>query len=383
MKVIFISSMLPSGHYSQYLAGGLNLVPSIELIVYADKKIDNLVICGCGQIKNVWSKTVAYIPQIIREIRKDRPDIVHVQHELNMYGGMTTAALFPVLLLMLRAMRCRVVTTVHAAVYKKQIDPEFMSLFHRDSALFGPVLLKVFFHYVFKAVSICSDRIIVHTNLAKEILVADYGMNAALVDVIPISIPVRAIKNKNKKPYFFYFGYMVRRKGLGFALEGFKRFVEENPDTSYKLVLAGGVIGGQEKAFEEIKTMINLYCLQDKVVIKGFVEEHELNQLYWDAEAVIIPAKVSMGSSGPLFHAVSYGKCTIASKVGHFLEDIEHLKTGVLVDNDKWQEAFQWVVDNPGMVSPIEHAVAQKAARRMPSVIAGMHMAAYTLATES
>lgn len=382
MKVVFISSMLPSGHYSQYLTGGLTSVPGIELIVYSDKNPANLAIRGCGQIKDVWSRSVAYIPQIIRELRKDRPDIVHVQHEMNMYGGLVTASLFPLLLLILRALRYRVVTTVHAVVYKRQIDPEFMSLFHRNSALLRPAMLKAFFYYVFKSVSIFSDRVIVHTHLAKDILVADYGMNAASVSVIPIAIPVKNIRNTNKKPYFLYFGYMVRRKGLGFALDGFKKFVDKNPETNHRLVLAGGVISGQERAFDEIKNMIHANDLQDRVIIKGFIEENDLDKLYWDAEAIIIPAKISMGSSGPLFHAVSYGKCVIASKVGHFLEDIEHLQTGVLIDNDKWQEAFQFVADNPEKVSQVERSVAQKASTRTPSIIAGSHMTVYRSAAQ-
>jgi len=48
MKVVFVSTMLPSGHYSQYLSGGLSSVTDIELIVYCDKNKENLSIRGCG-----------------------------------------------------------------------------------------------------------------------------------------------------------------------------------------------------------------------------------------------------------------------------------------------------------------------------------------------
>lgn len=377
MKVVFISSMLPSGHYSQYLTSGLSSIGGMDFIVYADKNVENLAIVGCGRIKNVWSKSVAYVYQIIREIIRDRPQVVHVQHELNMYGRIITAALFPLLLLALRATGIKLVVTVHASVYKRQIDREFMALFHKGSMLFGVLSLKVFFHYTFKCISIFSHKIIVHTHLAKNILVEDYDVNAKLINVIPISIPIRPIDNSKKKPYFFYFGYMVRRKGLGFALEGFKRFLDNDKSSPYELVLAGGVIGGQEKALDEIKKMIQLNGLQDKVIIKGFVREDELDQLYSGAEAVIIPAKVSMGSSGPLFHAVSYGKCVIASRVGHFLEDIEHLETGILTENDKWEQAFEYVAEHPEAVAKIEQAVTEKAAARTPSHIASEHFQVY------
>ena len=378
MKVVFVSSMLPSGHYSQYLTRALNSIRDIELLVYADRQSNNLAILGCGKIKNVWSKSIFYLIQITREVVRDRPKVVHIQHELNMYGGIVTSATFPILLLMLRVIGAKLIVTVHASVYKRQIDKEFMSLFHKDSKLFAPFLLKIFFQYIFIFVSFLSHKIIVHTYLAKDILVSDYGMNESKVCVIPISIPQRNIRNSNKKPYFFYFGYMVRRKGLGFALSGFKKFIENNPLTPYKLVLAGGVISGQEKALDEIMGIIRLNGLQDRVVIKGFIEEAELDQLYWNAEAVVIPAKISMGSSGPLFHAVSYGKCVIASKVGHFLEDIEHLIDGVLTENHEWEKAFQIVADHPELVSKIEFAVAEKARSRMPALIASAHVNVYS-----
>jgi len=294
-----------------------------------------------------------------------------------MYGGVLTAALFPVLVLALRASGYRVIVTVHAAVFLNQIDKEFVALFHRDSLWMRPGFLKAFFLYVYKSISLFSDRIVVHTNLKKDILVSDYGVNPSIVNVIPISIPVRPAKSVIKRNYFFYFGYMVRRKGLGYALQGFKKFIENNPMANHTLVLAGGVIGGQEKAFEEIVSIVADNGLQDKVIIKGFVDEAELETLYREAEAVLIPAKVSMGSSGPLFHAVSYGKCVVASKIGHFLEDIKHLETGILTENDKWSEALQFVVDNPHRVAQIENNVREKASGRTPSIIALQHFNVY------
>lgn len=378
MKIVFVSSMLPSGHYSQYITNGLNLQKGIDLIAYTDKNPKNLLIKKCGEIKLVWSKSVKYIYEIIREVRNDKPDIVHLQHELNMYGGITTALLFPLLILMLRILKFRVVVTIHAAVYMKQIDKKFITLFHQESPLIKPSFLKIFFYYLFKSISLLSNSIIVHTNLKRDILTRDYGVLKSKMNVIPIAIPQKEIKNIDKKRYFFCYGYMVRRKGLGFVLEGFRKFIESNPKNKYKLVLAGGIIKGQEKAFDEIKQIIKDNNLHGKVLIKGFVGEAQLNDLYWKAYAVLIPAKISMGSSGPLFHSVSYSKCVIASKVGHFLEDIDHLKTGILTDNNKWHEAFEFAVKNPEIINLIEKNVESKARSRTPFMIAKRYIDVYS-----
>lgn len=366
MKIVFISGMLPSGHYSQYITNGLNEQKDVKIIVYTDKNPKNLEIKNCGIIKNIWSKSPKYIFEITKELKKDKPDIIHLQHELNMYGGILTASIFPLLLLTFKLMGYKTVTTVHAAVFKKQINEKFIKLFHQESFMARPFILKLFFHYIYNSISLLSNKIIVHTNLTKDILTSDYGVNAKKVDTIPIVIPQKEIDNSSKEEYFFYFGYMVRRKGLGYALEGFRKFIEKNPASKFKLVLAGGVIDGQEEALDEIKQIIKDNRLENRVIIKGFIEEKEQDTLYCKAYAIIIPAEISMGSSGPLFHSVSYGKCVICSKIGHFIEDIDDGKTGILIDNNKWQEAFEFVSENPDKIAEIEKNIEKKAVSRSP-----------------
>jgi glycosyltransferase involved in cell wall biosynthesis len=377
MKVVFISGMLPSGHYSQYVTAGLVQHLGVDLIVYTDQNPQNLEIQGCGKIKLVWSKSLRYISEILHELRKDRPDVVHLQHEMNMYGGIVTASVFPLLGFLLKCSGYRVVTTVHASVFRRQINVAFMRLFHQDSLFLRPWMLIVFFCYLYKTISWFSDKIIVHTNLSKKILVEDYGVSADKIQVIPIPIPQRSIDNSRKEKYFFYFGYMVRRKGLGLALDGFRRYIEEHPESEYTLVLAGGVIKGQEKAYNEILDLIKESHLEDKVFVKGFIEQEEQDRLYSHAYAVVIPAIISMGSSGPLFHSVSYGKAALCSKLGHFLEDIEDGKTGILVENHNWHEAFARAATHPEEITEIEKRVTEKAHARTPFEIGGKTLELY------
>lgn len=377
MKVVFITTMLPSGHYSQYITAGLASQKEIKLIVYTDRQKENLKIKGCGVIRPIWSKSPKYILEILRELKKDQPDVVHLQQELNMYGGILSALLFPFLVALIRFSGLRTVVTIHASVFKKQIDASFMRLFHKESRVLRPFMLRLVLDYIFRTTSLFSDAILVHTHLAKEILVFDYSVNPNKVLVIPIVIPDGKIKKVKKEKYFFYFGYMVRRKGLGFALKGFRKYLDRNPKSPFKLVLAGGVIPGQEKAFAEIKKEIKNNNLSRKVSIKDFIEEKEQNILYQKAYAVIIPAIVSMGSSGPLFHANSYGKCVIATREGHFIEDINGNKTGILTSNDQWDKAFEYAANHPTQIANIEKNVIQKAKSRSPIKTARLYLDLY------
>lgn len=377
MKVVFVSGLLPSGHYSQYITSGLVKQKDIKLLVYTDKSSKNLTVKGCGKIVPVWSKSPKFIIEILNRLFKDRPDIIHFQHEINMYGGIFTALLFPILVCITRLLGFKVVTTIHAAVFKNQIDDEFIHIFNQNPKIVRPTMLYLFFYYVYKSLSLFSDQIIVHTELTKKILISDYSVDANKVNVIPAAIPQKTNYKAKKEKYFFYFGYMARRKGLGYALEGFKKYIKKNPKSPYKFILAGGAIKGQEDSLAEIIKMIKESKMEDRIIYKGFIEEKEQDSLYQKAAAVVIPAILSMGSSGPLYHANSYGKCVIASNIGHFKEDIVHNVTGVLVDNLDWDKAFKNVIDNPTSVRRIEKSVISKVKARSPFKTAQNYLKIY------
>ncbi len=368
--------MLPSGHFSQILTHAIQKQKNVKLIVYTDLNKKNLHIKNCGKIKTVWPRTALFIYKILNEIMKDKPDVVHIQQEFNMYGSIKTAALFPFLVLGLRLLGLRVVVTIHAAVFKKQVNESFIRLFTaKKTRLITPFTLKLFFDYIYRSISLFATVVILHTELMKTMLVEDWGVNLKKVRVIPTGIPQKRKYNGKTEPYFLYLGYMVRRNGLQYVLNGFAKFSKNNP--KYRLVLAGGVIKGQEYAFEEIKDYVKKLNLSSRVEMRGFVEEKEQDNLYKKAYAVVIPAKVSMGSSGRLYHAQSFGKCVLCSNIGHFREDIFHMKDGILVDNLQWDKAFALTAGKPQLVQMIERNVWLKAKEKSTTYVAKRHLEVY------
>lgn len=382
LKVVMVTGMLPSGHYSQILTGGLRETGDVDLLVYTDKSSENRKIKESGRIIPTWSKSPAFIFQILFGLTRDKPDLIHFQHEFNMYGSMFTALLFPVLVLLTRLINLKTVVTVHAAPSMSVIDNEFVTTFNQNPKLIKPLFLKLFFKYIYTTIGLLSGVIVVHTNIIKEILVNDYAVNRNKIKVIPCAIPQKRHSNKPPEPYFLYFGYMVRRKGLGLAIEGFKNFVRSNPDTRFKLILAGGVIKGQEISLTEIQLIIKKNHIEDRVQIRGFIEADEQDNLYRNAYAVIIPAILSISSSGPLYHALSYGKCAIASKIGNFLEDIDDGKTGILVNNNRWKDAFGNAVKNKAFIKQIESNIKKISILRSPLKTAYQYLSIYETITE-
>lgn len=376
MKLAFVSTMMPSGHHSEYLTRSLNALSRMSLFVYADDDPRNLTIRGCGEIRNVWTKNYKYPFQIIRNAVRDRPNIVHFQFEINMYGGILGAVMFPLLLFMLKVVGVKTVVTTHSVLRRKQYDQDFIELFKRNSKIIRPIFLKLFFVYLNNSISLFADRIIVHTKMTKNILCEEYKISTDKVTVIPVGIPNKLEETGAKTNYFFYFGYIVRRKGLENVIEGFKRFIKSGHE-EYSLVLAGGAIRGQEDAYLEIKKFVEDQNLEGRTVFRGFVEEEQLRDLYLNAIAVIIPAKVSMGASGPVWQAMSRGKCVLASNVGFLKEEIRDGVDGLLVNNNDWCQAFEYVVNNPERISRIESNVRLRVLSRSLSASAIAHLNLY------
>jgi len=377
LKLVYISTMLPTTHYSQYLCVELSKVLKGNFIVYADNNPKNLQIKNCGTTKPVWRKGINYIVDILRELKKDNPDIIHIQHEINMYGGLTSAILFPFLLAILRLKKYQVVTTVHAVVKGNSIDNEFVRMFNKNPSLIWPFLVRLFFVFLYHSIGLLSDKIIVHTNLIKSWFFKYFKDQQEKIKVIPHGVPNLEPQVPDKEKFFLYFGYISNRKGLDELIKGFIGFSSRFPESGYRLVIAGGTIPGQEDALKNIDFIIDSFKDKEKITITGFIEHDEIIHLFSRAAAVVIPAKISISASGPLAQALSYGKCVLASKVGNYIEELEDQITGILVENNQWEDAFTFIVKNPDKVQQIEKNAALLARRRNWKNVAEKHIELY------
>ena len=170
---------------------------------------------------------------------------------------------------------------------------------------------------------------------------------------------------------------MVRRKGIEELIAGFNSFITAHPKPSYRLIMAGGTIRGQENALQEIKNIIQKFGLHNRVILRGFIEESEQHKLYTESTAVVIPSLVSFGYSGPLYHAFSYHKCVLASNEGYFKEIIKDRVNGVLVKKENWSASFRLITNDRTLRTAIEKNVSNLAFRQSPSLVAKQYLKLY------
>lgn len=368
MKVVLISTLLPFGHYSEILAHALYQNTNIDLTVYTNTNPENKRVKHCGKIKIVWKQGMWFFIGILRELKKDRPDIVHIHHEFRMYGGLGSMITFPVLLLLLKLQRYPVVTTIHGVVPQKNINRRFFYIFMVPPYIIHRPSLKLFFFLIYYTIGFFSTCVICHTSGMKKILETEYKIPPKKIHVLRPIVP-HQIQASSAGNYFIYFGYMVRRKGIIPLLNEFKKFIKKFP--AYRLILAGGTIDGQEEAQNEITSHIQKIHLEKNVSIYGYVATPaEMKKLYQRAGAALLPTEVSIAASGPLYHAQSYGKCVIASDIGFLREEITHNKNGYLVKQGKWADALQTIVTNQNLLQKLEAGSRREAQERAPRIMA-------------
>lgn len=165
-----------------------------------------------------------------------------------------------------------------------------------------------------------ADKVIVLSKNMQEYFLKEYGRNT---EFIPNGIEKPEYKapeiikekyNLGNEEYILYLGRIVPEKGIHYLLEAFKKI-----DTNKKLVIAGGASHTNEY-LEEIKKKA---AEDDRVIMTGFVQGQELEELYSNCLAYCLPSDIE-GMPLSLLEAMSYGKTCIISNIPENIEVAGH-----------------------------------------------------------
>jgi len=377
-----VSSILPATNYTAYLVEALQkrFNQKIKTLVYTNLEKENKK-TDLKNIKLVWSKNLAYPFQIYKQALRDKPHIIHIQHEITMFGYWPTALIFPLLPFLLKMTRARVVITIHAVVTQKQIDLKFIETFWLSRKKFMVPLVRIFFRILFKSLGWFSDKIIVHSQGLKEILVEDYHLNGDKIIVILEGIPDKIklikrekvtkqiIKQIQDRQFMLYYGYLHKRKKVELLFKVLQLISKKH--SQILLVIAGGTL--QEDYAEKLKKMTLRLNLDKKVVFLGFVEENDLNWLINQSLFVLLPASYSIAASGPLAQIVANHKPFIASRIGVFKEEVRDGHEGLLAGDSAadWASKTERLIENRQLIKKIAVNLKKKHHQRTWSIIAG------------
>jgi len=270
------------------------------------------------------------LPGLVRAVRRERPEMIHVQHAAGTYGFKRAVFFLPPLL---RAAGCRapLVTTVHeygwweweprgvppGAVEALKTWGQRRGVWDREDGFLltgSDALLTTNTH----AEAAITDRLPwLVPRLRRVPLVAN-------VDIVPVE--PEAARDEARSRYGWppdaevisYFGFLHPVKGIETLLKAHERVLHGRPRA--RLLLIGGVESlalGDEAAWywNELHTLVTKLGLDGTVAMTGYVPEEDASRLLSGADIGVLPFNEGVTlKSGTLLAMLAHGLPVVATR---------------------------------------------------------------------
>lgn len=181
----------------------------------------------------------------------------------------------------------------------------------------------------------CSALVVAHDHLGQQ-LIDDFDVDPTRVHTIPFPItmplrsPLQARGVSGKAVNFLFFGTFRPNKGLTVLLDAIRQLDRR----SGRSTPARFVIAGRGDADLEAKVRVAARELKSLTAEIGYVTANRRQQLYDDADCVLLPYTSINAQSGVLYDAYSQRLPVIASDVGPIGTTVRKHRSGWVVDPD-------------------------------------------------
>jgi glycosyltransferase involved in cell wall biosynthesis len=271
-------------------------------------------------VRAFWRKP-SFIIAIHRALKRSAPDIIHIQQELALFGGFSTAYLLQWLVFMWRK---NTIVTIHGIVDPSAITKQFVA---ENNSRLPAWLVRLAFRIIYTPLMRHARHIIVHEQQFKNIVVHKYGIAAQKITVIPHGVEAlqtsnkllarRALKLPADADIALFMGYATGYKGLDLLIDGFAQYASQNKN-AYLVIGAGK----HPKLHSDPTYLAEYQRLQDKAAQniprsqyewRGFIEEGEIENYYSASDVSLYPYTTAMSSSGPMSFAIGFERPFLVS----------------------------------------------------------------------
>ena len=226
-------------------------------------------------------------------------DVLSLQHEYGIFGGKAGSHVLG----FLRELRMPIVTTLHTILATPNRQQKS----------------------VLDEITRLSERVIVMSQYAAELLREVHGVPSDKIDVIPHGIPCMPSAPRSKerlgvegKRVILTFGLLSPDKGIEYVIDAFPAVLERHPDAAY-VVLGATHPHVKERHGEMYRLMLEQRARSigvDSSIIfhDRFVAENELADFLSAADIYVTPyLKEEQIASGTLARAVGFGKAVVST----------------------------------------------------------------------
>lgn len=138
----------------------------------------------------------------------------------------------------------------------------------------------------------------------------------------------------NRNVNILLIGRINAWKGQDLLVDACKRLVDSGV-SNFSVCLLGGVYGDQEHFKTNLLDKINKFNLQDKILIKDFLNDPSAE--YKKSDVVVVPSKLPEPFGRVAVEALGHGKPVVASAHGGLVEIVDE-SCGILVEPNNSEE---------------------------------------------
>jgi len=276
---------------------------------------------GNISVHRIFHRNPTFLLAVHKELKRINPDVVHIQQELALFGGIATAYLLQWLVFLWRQ---KTTITLHGVIDPTRVDKTFVK--ENNSRL--PVwLVQLAFRIIYTPLMKWSHHVIVHEEHFKDIAMKSYGIDGQKISVVPHGVEELSTINQQEArlalnipktaKVALFMGYATGYKGIDLLIEGFAEYAQSEPD-AYLIIGAG-----KHPKLHDDETYLKEYArLREKArhLIptgqyrwEGFIKEQEITVYYSASDVSVYPYTTAMSSSGPMSFAIGYEKPFLVS----------------------------------------------------------------------
>lgn len=272
-------------------------------------------------VQRVFEKNATFMPHVHAALKQANPDVVHIQQELALFGGILTAYLLQWLVFRWRS---KTVITLHGVVDPRKIDADFVK---ENNATLPVWLVRLAFKIIYTPLMRWSKKIIVHEAYFKSIMVESYGIHPDKISVIPHGVePLQASSPAEARARLalpaqaniaLFMGYATGYKGIDLLIEGFSTYAKSHSN-AYLIIGAGKHPKLHDdatylKEYERLQQKAATLLPKNQYDWRGFIAEDEIADYYSASDVSLYPYTTAMSSSGPMSFAIGYEKPFLVS----------------------------------------------------------------------
>ncbi len=250
--------------------------------------------------------------------------LVHIHSEYLTSGNPLLMAELPLLILMLRMMRKKVMFYLHNVVTNVNFLADHLG--RRINTIILKVLELLIPTYYFLISILVSRLIVLEEQIAKNI---SRYVNKPKIFVSPHWVFQKKSNNharlsirkklglRQNEIMIMSFGFVSKYKGADWLIKSFNKIQKKGHLLNSKLIIAGGKSPSQEgkRHYEQYYLRVKEFASKNEnVKITGFIPEKQVSAYFNAADLIVLPYSGILGASGSWAHTLAHCKPFLLSR---------------------------------------------------------------------